>query len=188
MMQSKKQFVLSVAFGVLGCLASISTLAAVTEEKVFVQKVHVDKDDAGAHIVIDINGDKFERSVSIEQLKDSDALHELLADVPEDKQGHIIKILENIGEHGKQIKIINGEDIDVDKVIVFETDEDIEIVHDDADVKVIKKVLRTGDDHKVIQIRKGGHGGADAILHLLSKGKFNQDQLDKIQQALDEKR
>ena len=186
-MKVKKHLVFSMALAAMGAIASISTLAAVTEDKVWLHEVNLEHGKSGAHIIIDNKGVRIEKSFSLEQLQDDEALHELLADLDDDKRSKIIETLKNIDHQGKMLTVAKGDDVSVEKVIVLNSIKDVELIAD-SDVKVIKKVLGGDKKHKIIQLHSKEGGSEKAIVHLLKKGQFTQEQLDSIQQALDAKR
>lgn len=192
---TNKNKLLSLVLAAAGAFASLTALAAVTDENVKIHELEIEADsEKGAHIIVMADdGTKLEKKMSFAELEDKDNLKALLVDLPEEEQQKILAALDKVQLGMNEVVIHKaGDDTHAKRVMVMnfdsdaEFDSDIEII-EDKQVKVLKKILRAGGDHKVIEIHKQG-AGLDAVLHLLKKGEFDADQLDKIQQALDKKR
>ena len=138
------------------------------------------EDDSGSQAVI----------VTAEELADSDLLADKLAGLDDQTRETVMDALQGVNqshdgdvEHeiekvyvmnkgdGQRIEFIGDDDHDVD----------IEVING-GDGKIIKHVIRANGDSSALK----GHSGA--ITKLIERGEFSQDELDKIQAALDAKR
>ncbi len=169
----------------IASLATAVTAFALPHDDMHSFKIGVDADHKkGAHIFIDTNGEKFEKSIPIEALHDEQQLADLLVDVPEEKREKVLAAIGKIAGDfkSKEFHIAHGEGA---KVVVIDVEEE----HLDGEVsEVIKKVVRLGGDHKVIEVMGDNKGSVDLLVKLIESGEYSADDLNKRQQALDKKR
>jgi hypothetical protein len=152
--------------------------------------------DSDVNIVVAGDGHDETISMTFDEMKDEYILEERLAHLDEDMRNTIMSALSGV----KTMKFTSDDGNsffhDVDKKVVVmhggdggltfantvgDADFDFEFLSDDGDAKVRKHIV-IGDASHVLK------GHTDAIVRLIEKGEFTQDELDKIQSAIDVKR
>lgn len=187
----------------LGALAifSAGSLAAYSDDNVVVKefKIEVEADsEKGAHVIVDGDVDHAVVKLSKEDLNDPAKVEAALADLPEETREKVSKALSNIQMDGD--KFFFTIDDDSENQWISKSGEEHMIIVDvdseeSADGSVIKKVIKKmahgahgHDGEKVFKFKHSGKSSTDILLHLIKKGDFSAEDLDKLQQALDEKR
>lgn len=196
-MKSFKYLPIAAALSVL-TTSTFAAYAPMGGEEVIVKefKIEVDADtDKGAHIMVDSNGNHSVVELPKDALNDPEQIDAALADLPEETREKVKKALSGIHMDGEGFSFQVEED--VKKQWVSKSDNEHVIIVDienegDINGEVVKKIIKKighGEhgDKKVFEF-KHGKISAESIVHLLKKGEFSSDDLNKIQQALDEKR
>ena len=126
-----------------------------------------------------------------DDLSDNSILEEKLADLDPETREKVLSLLGDI-----DIESFDGADEHVIKkgvVKILKTDDDngkiIDITADSSDIDL--SVLNLSDvlgDNVKTSIFKIGGNSTDAVIRMLKRGEFTQNELDQIQVALDEKR
>lgn len=186
--------VLAMLLSVIGATASMSAIANMSEDKVKVHKLKINKAlDNNVNVYVNNNGETNEFIFSTDDLSSRENVEKLLASLPVEIREHITgALVNNEGVDGlvklhkvlPNTKVFNWTTSDNDdKVLVLKGDESIEINSDD-DHHMMKFHFVSGNQ----DIEESGKLHADIITKLIQHGEFTQDDLDKLQQAIDAKR
>lgn len=148
--------------------------------------------DQEVNIVINNDGVSETLDFTAEELNDRQLLEQKLAHLDDDTRDTLMQTLETVkldvgaglieGKHenkvvvmhkgaGELVKILHGSDVDLEYEI-----------GEGSDHQVIRKHVVIGNHEGVLK----GHTGA--LVDLIKKGEFSQDELDEIQAAIDAKR
>jgi len=200
-MNKLKKLPLALALAVLGTTSSLSALAMKADQEPVVKeiKIEIEKDNAkGASIFVVADGESTAVDISPDTLNDKEALAEALSELPDETKDKVLQALDGLSLDAKHIKVHSGDhkvlewngSMENEHVIVMDIDGEL---GDDSDKEklhqVIKRVIKGhGSDGFAYKFKHGGKLSADSLIRLLEHGKFSQDDLDKIQQALDAKR
>lgn len=198
-MSTFKKLALATALTSITALSvpAVSAPFSDSDTKVHTFKIEVDADtDTGAHIVVDAENNHKVVELSKEALSDPDQIDAALADLPEDVRVKVKTALNGIHMDGQSFafKVDGGNAMnwfskEGDKhVVMIDIDED-HSADNGRDTKIIKKFIHgNSDKHAVIELKHGGAIPADSLIQLIKSGEFSQDDLNKLQQALDAKR
>lgn len=178
----------AILLSISGAALSVSAIAMNSDKEQF-QEVEIDA-EAGKDVKIFVNKDGQTHNLTIDHatLSDKSALRELLSDLPVDVKD---KLIDNLVDLSDGLSHENGELGSIIKFAKSAGDERVIVIKNDNDADIEQHIIKEFDDnmqHKVIKIAHHGEAKANAVLHLLKNGKFSADELNKIQQALDEKR
>lgn len=201
-MNKLKTTTFGILLSIAGASLSMSALALNNDALNKEHRIEINADpDKDAHIFVISDGDKFDVTVPASDWQDKAQLEQHLAELPDDIRGKVVEQLSNINLDANVIKVGTGSDSSVfsfsggdnEKVIVMDIEEVIEGALNETDHALVhaKKVIEKlkGDGSSAIyKFKFDGAGKANAIASMLEKGKFTQEELDKIQQALDGKR
>lgn len=147
------------------------------------------------NIVIDKDGNSETLHFQLEDLSDKQALADKLSHLDEDTRDTLMQTLQTInmsvdegfgsmldGKHENKVVVMHKGDGQLVKVLKgSDVDLEYEIEGDDGH-HMLQKHIVIGGHEGVLK------GHANAIVGLISKGEFSQDELDKIQAAVDAKR
>ena len=178
-------------------LQAVSTPHDEDKVKTKVFKIELDVDsEKGAQIMVDEDNNTQVVEISKEAMKDPAQIDAALADLPEetrekvkatlsgidmDGTGFVFKVDDNNSEHWLH-------SVDKEQVVVIDIDDE-NIGDGEHHSKIIKKVLAgEGGAHKVIEFSHGGHLPTQHLIRMIEAGTFTQEDLDKLQSALDAKR
>jgi len=201
-MKNFKKTALALLLSITGASLSMSALALTSDTVHKEHRIEISADsDKEAHVFVVSDGEKYDVTIPSGDWQDKSQLEEHLSALPDDIRSKVIEQLSSIHLDAKMIKIGSGSnssvfsfaDGDHENVIVMDIEKVVEEALDDSEAalihakKVIQKLNHDGDA-KVFKFKFDGSGKADAISKMLAHGKFTQEELDKIQQALDEKR
>jgi hypothetical protein len=176
----------------VGSLALAGAVLAEDFERVIEIKAESGQD---VNIVIDKNGDSETLYFKIEELSDQQVLVDKLSHLDDETRETLMQTLQTVhlnvdeglgsildGKHENKVVVMHKGDGQLVKVI------------NDLDVDLEYEIKGDGGHHMIQKhVVIGGHEGvlkghANAIVGLISKGEFSQDELDKIQAAVDAKR
>lgn len=183
------------AAAISGYLALVGSVSATN---VMPHKIIEIRADNNKNVVINVDDQTL--TLTPEELQDEDLLDIRLTEFDDKTRETIMQTIEGTrhlfigGGHFDLTKIkgakehkmimVNGGDAELLKK-VFIDDENIEVIADgDADKKVIHKQIILGGhgEHAVLT------GHTDVIVKMIERGEFSQEDLDKIQMAVDSKR
>lgn len=185
------------AAAISGYLAIMSGVSANNDVR---HKLIEIRADENKNVVINV--DDHTLTLSPEEMEDEELLALRLSEFDEKTRDTILQTIEGTkhlfsgeghfdlskikGAKEHKMIVVNGGDGEVIKEM-FSDDINIEVIADgdmDGQQKVIKKhvIVGHGDAHSALT------GHTDAIVKLIERGEFSQDELDKIQMALDAKR
>ncbi|NQZ79547.1 MAG: hypothetical protein HRT52_00890 [Colwellia sp.] len=194
---------LALALSFLGAASTMSALAMTTEPSKQIHEITIEADDnPNANIMISIDGEVTNLTVSREALHNKELLAEELANEPGDIREKLLSALSGLHINSEQIHVKHhqvADNIDEQRVVIMTMDDDLH--HDDSRydsrydkstmMKVVKDMSKlhidTSKSHS-FEFVTDGKVAADSIVRLLSHGEYSADELDKIQQAIDEKR
>lgn len=179
-----------IAGAIVGSIALIGAVAADDSRDVRHKIIEI-KTKKGADIDVMVEADGHSEQVVLtpEELNDPDILESKLAHLDDETRETVMSALSGIsvsGEHGMEIhkaKVITVNKGAGEQLHVYSDDVDVdfEFVHGEGN-KRIKKHIVIGDHDGVIK------GHSSAIVSLIDRGEFSQEELDKIQAAVDAKR
>lgn len=185
-MKKIKQVPMALALSLLGASLSLSAHSYAkgydnTAEVKEIHTIEVEVEESSeAKIFIDINGDAMKFDVPKEALNDPAQLEQLLADVPPEAKD---KLMQSLSSLSLSTDHLNVDESDQKVFIIDIENEHGEHLSGDMKHKIIKKFA-----HENLFVQKGGKVGADSIIHMLSRGEYSAEELNKIQKALDSKR
>ena len=180
-------------------VASLAVVGAVTAEDDLTQKTHKvieikAKKDQDVNIVVENDGVSETIVFSHEELQDPVIIEDKLIHLDDDTRETVRQAVNNLtrfvegdlshddlvaGEGHKVVVLNKGEG----KLMKLHGgDIDVEVLHGGEGHKMVRKHVIVGGDGKVLK------GHTDAIVGLIEKGEFSQDELDQIQAAIDAKR
>lgn len=190
-----KNLIGGAVFGALALTGALTASATADDEteihhKVIEIKAFKDKE---ATISVLNGDDKQALFFTQEELEDENLIYDKLSHLDDETRETVLGVLENIkmGGNGK-VEVFSDEAIFMNKgkgqsfIFLGKDDSlhelDLDVVHD-GDHKRIKKqfVFGSGKDGVL-------RGHTDAIVTMIERGEFDQEQLDKIQAAVDAKR
>ena len=187
---------LAIGFSLIGVVSSVSALVIASDSEQQFREIKVKAGDA-ANVDVYVNADGYVTNLSLPKvtLKDKDKLAQALEQVPEDVREQLVNALTGIHLEEKLIKVHAGEGFerhltwagegDAEHVIVVkEIDGDV----DSDQIKQVVKEIVIGGDDQLVKLEHKGTYLTKSVKRLLEHGKFSQEQLDEIQQALDAKR
>ena len=188
---------LAMILSVAGATASMSAIANMSDKQVFTHKIEVEaSNDDNVNVFVNSNGDMQEFIISKDEINNKEDLMAALATLPDEIRDTVIASLSNLDSADHFIKLHKEEHSPnvfqwVDKgkspkVFVIEKDKiysGTSLTH-----KVHKYHIVEENGDVTVKVKDGGSMHTDLITRLLKKGKFTQEELDKLQQALDEKR
>lgn len=190
---------LALALSFLGAASTMSALAMTTEPSKQIHEITIEADDnPNANIMISIDGEVTNLTVSREALHNKELLAEELANEPGDIREKLLSALSGLHINSEQIHVKHhqvADNIDEQRVVIMTMDDDLH--HDDSRydkstmMKVVKDMSKLHIDASKshsFEFVTDGKVAADSIVRLLSHGEYSADELDKIQQAIDEKR
>lgn len=165
------------------------TGAVIAEEEVKHKTIEIKAvKDHDVSVWVDADGDSQTLVFSPSEIMDADVLAEKLESLDPETRATVMDALQGV-QH------LDSGERKVEKVFVMNKGEGqrIEFIGDDSDVDI---EIVAGEQHKII--RKHFIHGPDGedilkghtsvIENLIERGEFSQDELDKIQAALDAKR
>ncbi|WP_448565374.1 hypothetical protein [Thalassotalea ganghwensis] len=186
---------LAMLFSVAGATASMSAIANMSETKVFSHKIEIDSlNDANVTVYVNSDGDTQEFIFSKDELENKADLEAALETLPDEIRDEVVASLTNIENADGLIKLhlgdsnhkvfnwVGGSD---EKVFVIEK-ESLGELKDEIKQKVKKFHFITGDHD--IKVKDSATLQTDIIANLIKRGTFSQDDLNRLQQALDAKR
>ena len=159
--------------------------------KVIEIKAQTDED-----VKIKVKGDSETQTVvlEVEDLNDDAMIEQKLAHLDDETRETVLNALQGIKHIGKADfthPFVSG-DIDKKVMVMHKGDSELAFVHGDADMDfeftsddgehLVRKHIIIGGEQQVLK------GHTNAIVRLIEKGEFSQDELDKIQAAVDAKR
>jgi hypothetical protein len=176
----------------VGSLALAGAVMADDFQRVIEIKAETGQD---VNIVIDNDGNSETLHFKAEELSDKQALANKLSHLDDDTRDTLMQTLQTIhlnvdegvgsmleGKHENKVVVMHKGDGQLVKVLKG-SDVDLEYeIEGDGDHHMIQKHIVIGDHHGVLK------GHTSAIVGLIAKGEFSQDELDKIQAAVDAKR
>lgn len=183
---------------VLGCL-SIAGLSVADEDDHKVIEVKAIK-HKNVQVMVEDNGEQNVIVISDEEMADEYLLEEKLRELDDDTRETVLQAIEgtkhmfvkpglglSLGDMAhKKVFVVNGGE---GEVVHSYTSGDMAYEFDfasseDQDGKTVLKrhIIIGGESDKVLK------GHTDAIVKLIERGEFTQDELDKIQLAIDVKR
>lgn len=184
---------LALSFSMIGAVSSVSALAMVSESEHKIHEIEIIADESkDVRIFTNIDNEFNEIDITVGELADSEKLKQALSELPEHIREKVVDNLAGIHTKGKMVKVEafadvkNFDNIESERFFVLHSDDD---THATEGLHKVVEGLPDGDEH--VKVFKFGHGAgksADSLIHLLNKGEFSVDELDKIQQALDAKR
>lgn len=191
---SKHVLLISMALGVLAtCTATNAADKSVAKHKLIEINAQQDRN---VKIMVGDDGNVTTLEFTMEELKDDYAIEQKLAGLDENTRETVMEALEGVmhmadadfdpgvyaGEgHEKVIIKHQG----AGNIVHMNADKDIDyefVVDDEGGEKVLSKHIIIGDANTVLK------GHTDAVVGLINKGEFSQEELDKIQAAIDAKR
>lgn len=182
-----------IAGAVVGSLALTGAVLAQDEERQVRHKIieiKSKKDDVD--VSVKVNDDNHALFFTRDELADENVIYDKLSHLDDDTRETVLEALQNIkivGEDG--IHLSNEDSFIVNKgigqqFVVLSDDHDdqdveFEFVHDGKHKKIQKHFIFGGTDGVL-------KGHTNAIVKMIERGEFNQEELDKIQAAVDSKR
>jgi hypothetical protein len=179
------------AGAIVGSLALTGAVLADEEVKHRVIEIKAVKGE-NVNVMVDANGNSQTVIVSHDELADSDLLEAKLADLDDETRETVLQALQGLSGSGAldsaqhmhggkhRVMILNKGD---GQLLEMGGDTNIEIEIDGDDKHVMRRHIVIGDD-----IHEALTGHTDAIAKLIERGEFSQEELDKIQAAVDAKR
>ncbi|WP_448549326.1 hypothetical protein [Thalassotalea fusca] len=195
-MKRLKVNAIALLLSVAGATASLSAIAMTTEDKHVEQRIEVVAEKgADVKVLIDTNGEVKEFNLPNNVFADKDQLEQALADFPVEVRENLLKHLSGFSLDANMIKIATDDEhifnwsaddsAGAKSMVVVKVDKQ-EFDSDDLH-KVVKHIVVNGDQ-KVIDLKDTSHSFADVIINLIDDSKLSQEDMDKIQAALDKKR
>lgn len=193
--RSKLTLALSLAlFGGAGSLSALALATEPTHEVHTLHEVMVEiNDDENANITVEINGEITDLVVPKSALYNKEKLAEVLSDVPVEVREQLLADLGNIHISNKMAKVhkIDGESDMTwaskygQRVIVVDSED----TGHDVDInQVVRRVKHHIGVDNTFVIKHDGKMGVDMVSRLIKDADYSQEELDKIQQAIDEQR
>ena len=200
-MKVLKMNILALMLSAVGASACMSAIAMATSPEHIEQRIEViAENNEDAKVVVDIDGEVHKLTIPAGALADEDRLRDVLSRMPDDVQDKLFNVLRGLSVDENVVKFVS----DDNSVVLFEIDKelgDVGATKDAENVFVFKmggsvkesshrivQHMRSSDKHKVIKFKDAEHAFSDVIINLLSQSEFSQEELDKIQTALDAKR
>lgn len=195
-MRILRKTALALSFSVIGVVSSVSALAMVAESESKFHEIEIIADESkDIRIFTNIDDEFSEIELPAGDLADNQKIKAALSELPEYIRDKLVNNLANIHGEGKMVKVktlsnfiggVSNDGSESEQVVVFHSNEGNvlkEGVH-----KVIEGLADGDAEVKVFKFKHGSEQTAESVIHLLNNGEFSIDELDKIQQALDEKR
>ena len=179
-----------IAGAVVGSLAMVGVVTAQEEVRHKTIEIKAAKD---SDVSVWIDSDGFTQTVimTATELADSEILEEKLADLDDETKATVMRALQGMSLSGdgedsfglEKIFVVNkGDGHRVEFIGDYDANMDIEMTAGSAHRMVRKHVIHVDGEHGILK------GHSNAIAKLIEKGEFSQEELDKIQAALDAKR
>lgn len=189
-----KNLIGGAVFGALALTGAVGAAAVANDitdirHKVIEIKAFKDKN---ANISVRTDDDNHTLFFSKEELQDDNLVYDKLAHLDDETRDTVLQALENIKmATDGSVEVFSDEAVILNKgkgqrfVVLGEDDSvhdiELDLVHDGVHKKVKKHVV-FGSTAGVLK------GHTDAIVTMIERGEFDQEQLDKIQAAVDAKR
>ncbi len=191
-----KNLGISVVFGAAMLMAAVVANDEVKDIKHRVIEIKADT-DKDVKIVVNSEGVQETIVFQMDELQDEDVIASKLAHLDDDTKETVMTAVNGIKHFGSSdfdpASLAHGEHKSK-VVIMHKGDGELMHIEGDKDVEVDYEFV-TNSDHQVMQkhVVIGGHHGSlkghsSAIVSLIEKGEFSQEELDKIQAAIDKKR
>jgi len=187
---------LALSLALFGGASSLSGLAMATEPDHEFHEVMVEiNGDENANIRVEINGEVTDVIVPKSALHDKEKLAEALSDVPVEVREQLLADLGNIHIGNKMVKVrefdtesgMNWVSKEGERIVIIESDS--EFGDHTVDInQMVKRIKHHISDENTIVIKHDGKMNPDRVLRLIKGADFSQEDLDKIQQAIDEQR
>lgn len=178
-----------IAGAMVGSLAVAGVVTAQEDIKHKTIEIKMVK-DSDVSVWVDSDGHAETVVLTANEISNSDLLADKLAGLDEQTRETVVEALEGIKTSG-----FGDAHVEVKKVFVMNKGDAqlVEFMGDDVNMDI---EMITGDDHKIVRkhiIHSDSEGGVlkghtNAIAKLIERGEFSQEELDKIQAALDAKR
>ena len=151
-------------------------------------------------VMVEDNGEQNVILISDEEMNDEYLLEQKLSQLDDETRETVLQAIEgtrhmfvhsglDMSEDGtkhKKVFVVNGGEghvVHTDTSVDMAYEYDFETIEDAEGKTVLKRqIVIGGDSNKVLK------GHTDAIVKLIERGEFTQDELDKIQLAIDVKR
>lgn len=182
----------------VGSVALVGAVTAddhVTDVRHKVIKINADTQN-DVKIMVDEAGSSDVVVFKLDELNDQAVIDEKLAHLDEQTRETVLNALQGVKHIGSANFDHTGLLGDIKKkvMVLHKGEGHVAMAHADADVdfefevsdedggKTYRKHIILGDEHHVLK------GHTSAIVRMIEKGEFSQDELDEIQAALDAKR
>ena len=189
-----KNLIGGAVLGALALSSAVSSVAMADDHADIKHKVIQIKAIKDHETNITVNTDAVSDSFffSQEELEDDNLIYDKIAHLDDETRETILNALDNIKRTGDSTIEVLGDNVTVlnkgkgQRFVFLGTDNsvrdiELDVVHD-GEHKTIKKHVIIGGAEGMLK------GHADAIVTMIERGEFDQDELDEIQAAVDAKR